>query len=109
MKQWIKNSLYIIAGLFVGLTLVPAFANSVLNTTSTQTSLISEAEAIDSAMNHTDEMFELVSVRLDADDNEFDIILVNEFKSVDVEVNATSGKVTDWDVTWIRNGSLISV
>lgn len=109
MKQWIKNSLYIIAGLFVGLTLVPALANSVLNTTSTQTSLISEAEAIDSAMNHTDEMFELVSVRLDADDNEFDIILVNEFKSVDVEVNATSGKVTDWDVTWIRNGSLISV
>ena len=60
-------------------------------------------------MNHTDEMFELVSVRLDADDNEFDIILVNEFKTVDVEVNATSGKVTDWDVTWIRNGSLISV
>lgn len=109
MKQWIKNSLYIIAGLFVGLTLVPAFANSVLNTTSTQTSLISEAEAIDSAMNHTDEMFELVSVRLDADDNEFDIVLVNEFKSVDADVNATSGKVTDWDVTWIRNGSLISV
>lgn len=109
MKQWIKNSLYIIAGLFVGLTLVPALANSVLNTTSTQTSLISEAEAIDSAMNHTDEMFELVSVRLDADDNEFDIVLVNEFKSVDADVNATSGKVTDWDVTWIRNGSLISV
>lgn len=109
MKQWIKNSLNIIAGLFVGLTLVPALANSVLNTTSTQTSLISEAEAIDSAMNHTDEMFELVSVRLDADDNEFDIILVNEFKSVDADVNATSGKVTDWDVTWIRNGSLISV
>lgn len=109
MKQWIKNSLYIIAGLFVGLTLVPALANSVLNTTSTQTSLISEADAIDFAMNHTDEMLELVSVRLDADDNEFDIVLVNEFKSVDADVNATSGQVTDWDVTWIRNGSLISV
>lgn len=109
MKQWIKNSLYIIAGLFVGLTLVPALANSVLNTTSTQTSFIPESEAIDIAMNHTDEMFELVSVRLDTDDNEFEIVLVNEFKSVDVDVNATSGQVTDWDVTWIRNGSLISV
>lgn len=109
MKQWIKNSLYIIAGLFVGLTLVPALANSVLNTTSTQTSFIPESEAIDIAMNHTDEMFELVSVRLDTDDNEFEIVLVNEFKSVDVDVNATTGQVKEWDVTWIRNGSLISV
>ena len=109
MKQWIKNSLYIIAGLFVGLTLVPALANSVLNTTSTQTSFIPESEAIDIAMDHTDEMFELVSVRIDTDDNEFEIVLVNEFKSVDVDVNATTGQVKDWDVTWIRNGSLISV
>lgn len=109
MKQWIKNSLYIIAGLFVGLTLVPALANSVFNTTSTQTSFIPESEAIDIAMIHTDEMFELVSVRLDTDDNEFEIVLVNEFKSVDVDVNATTGQVKEWDVTWIRNGSLISV
>lgn len=109
MKQWIRNSMYILAGLFVGLTLVPALANSPIFTTSFNTSFITEAEAIDAAMNYTDEVFELVSVKLDDDDREYEIILVNNEKSVEVDVNAITGVVDDWDVTWIRHGDLISV
>jgi uncharacterized membrane protein YkoI len=109
MKQWIRNTIFILAGVLVGLTLVPALANSPMFTPSVDINLISEQSAIDSAMNYTDEIFELVSVALDSETSVFNIVLMNEFKEVDVEVNAVDGAVLTWKLTWIRNGDLISV
>lgn len=69
MKKWIMNTIYIIAGISVGLTAVPALANTPLFSPAVTIDIISEAEAIYIAQNYTDEIFELVSIKLD-DDNE---------------------------------------
>jgi uncharacterized membrane protein YkoI len=105
MKKWIMNTIYILAGIGVGLTVVPALANTPLFTPAVTIDIISEAEAIDIAQNYTDEIFELVSIKLDDDDDdiEYEIVLENDLKKVEVEIDAVSGDVKDWDVDWKRS------
>ncbi len=103
MKKWIMNTMYILAGITVGLTVVPALANTPLfSPPANIVDIISEQEAIDIAKNYTDEIFQFVSIELDDDDDdmEYDVVLENELKKVEVEVNAITGEVDDWDVSW---------
>jgi hypothetical protein len=103
MKKWIMNTIYILAGITVGLTVVPALANTPLFTPAVTIDIISEAEAIDIAKNYTEEIFQLVSIELDDDDIEYDIVLENDLKKVEVEINAVTGDVNDWDISWKRS------
>lgn len=112
MKKWIMNTIYILAGITVGLTVVPALANTPLFSPPAVTvEFISEQEAIDIAKNYTDEIFQLVSIELDDDDDdmEYDVVLENDLKKVEVEVNAITGEVSDWDISWKRSNLPTSV
>jgi uncharacterized membrane protein YkoI len=111
MKKWIMNTIYILAGIGVGLTVVPALANTPLFSPAVTIDIISEAEAIDIAQNYTDEIFELVSIKLDDDDDdiEYEIVLENDLKKVEVEIDAVTGDVKDWDIDWKRSNLPTSV
>lgn len=107
------NTIYILAGITVGLTVVPALANTPLfSPPAVNVEFISEQEAIDIAKNYTNEVFQLVSIELDDDDREYDVVLENDLRKVEVEVHAVTGNVTDWDISWKRSNlptSLISM
>ena len=99
MKKWIINTIYVLAGTAVGLSVVPALASSTLFTAANvQSAIITEQDAIDIAQNHTDEIFEIRSIKLNEVDKEYEIILVNDSKKADVEIDATTGAVKDWEV-----------
>ena len=108
MKQWIINTIYILAGTTVGLSVVPALANSTLFTASNvRTAIISEQEAIDIAQNYTDELFEIMNIKFDEEDKEYNVVLENDLKKVDVEIEAKTGVVKEWDVD-LKNTKLIT-
>ena len=108
MKKWIINTIYVLAGTAVGLSFVPVLARSTLfTTTNVQSAIITEQDAIDIAQNYTDEIFDSISIKLNEDDKEYDIILENDLKKADVEIDATTGAVKDWDVE-LKNTNLLT-
>lgn len=126
MKQWIINTIYILAGTTVGLSVVPALANSTLFTASNvRTAIISEQEAIDTnlitleeaqaiALEKAGEGFTVLSVELDDDEDDFyyELVLLSIRFKIEVEVDAKKGIITNWEVKELvsnHNITLISV
>lgn len=102
MKNIVKNTLLVFAGLVLSMTLITVFAEDVrtsvtkvLNDTGiiTTETFISQEEAIAIAKAQTTEETTVVEVKLDRDDKEFEIKLVSELYKYEIEVHAVSGLV----------------
>lgn len=110
MKKIITYAIMLLVGIFAGASLIPALANSNLFTpTNNRLEMISEQQAMEIALNNSDESFEVIKIELedldDDDDVEYEITLRNESKEVEVEINAYSGKINEWDEKLLQSSS----
>ncbi len=110
MKKIITYAIMLLVGIFAGASLIPALANSNLFTpTNNRLEMISEQQAMEIALNNSDESFEVIKIELedldDDDDVEYEITLRNESKEVEVEINAYSGKINEWDEKLLQASS----
>src|SRR5690554_3976451 len=105
MKKIVRSSVLVIAGLVAGVMVIPALANTPIFNDTDQRQMISEEEAIEIALNNSVETFEVVSVELDDfdddDDQEYELLLRNDLLKVEVEIDAYSGEIDEWDVEMI--------
>ena len=102
MSKLVKSLMLVIAGLIAGAMVIPALADTPLFTNTDDRQMISEQEAIEIALNYSEESFEVVYIELDDfdedDDQEYELVLKNDFLKVEVEIDAYSGKIKEWDV-----------
>lgn len=107
MKKIVKSVSLVIAGLVAGVMVIPALANTALFSETTSNQMLSEQEAIEIALNNTVETFEVVSVELDDldDDPEYELLLRNDLMKVEVEIDAYSGEIEEWEVELLTNNS----
>ncbi len=117
MKKMIRGFVILLAGLVAGVMIIPALASTPLFSTSDESKMISEQEVINIALNYTEETFEVISIELDDDDEyddvEYELELRSDSKKVDVEIDAYTGKVKEWDeeiiVSKSNNNQLLSI
>ncbi len=107
MKKIVRSASLVIAGLIAGVMVIPALANTPLFSETTDKQILSEQEAIDIALNNTVETFEVVKVELDDDDDddtlEYELLLRNDLMKVEVEIDAYTGEIQEWEVELITS------